>query len=902
MNLEALPIERLCGLRPQVWLSVGTGFVREDVKTLALSRCKGFLKEAITDLTQLCLDLTRIPSEQVISFSARQEALKSLLAEPRIIAQLPELNKIRRQKNFLPKFDHALQSGRLAFAHAVEEEVYEERLREKVGESLLRQELRGFSQAYEIWLRAAQCTDLPLLLKQAIEILENGWPAHLTRPTEIWVLSVESPESLEREFWDRLRQYVEVKQVKSLVTAPQVEAPVSWQRWHTLDDAAEALGEEIVSTLEKDPTHDWRSYAVLIPDLPAVRRSLHRVITDKNIPLVDPRDPTQLRWEESVKLALLPLDVVGGRFERSRVIAFLGSGRDSLLAKWVQEINSRAIRTGLNSYAGSTLADVYAQLEKLNQVFGGKRTCQSLAENHLAWLKENRKSPWVISLFASIWQTLIADLTRVGLHEKKAQLPIWLEKLKSRLWDAAPPPTPQKPAQGLQIYRLQQAPILLRDSLKKLWIFGLPPQWLAEGGIGDYWFTIREREVLAAEFAVRAGPQIREERLEILKTWLVNSKNTVVLDARFSPDGREKPSVLPILKELGSSLGRRVPAQPTECGGHARFLSSYEAVRPVPAQELKLPALTASALGIKPEITATALDRYSRCSFQALAYHRWNLKDLREPERDLWPDVRGTILHEAVKLLVRSSRAMGGEPGTKKDFSEAEGSFFSLSPREALELAWQARPPRGLFRSVRIESYVKLKLVKILEKFCEKERSYLEKSGVVPVSLDDRTVRLRFPEFSIVGQPDRIDRHPEGLFILDYKSSGTTPHGSEMMEEGYRLQLAFYVLAIMNSSPERVIGAQWVELTRKGTRNSGIFFKAYNGKADGNLTDVQTRSKSLMASESDEVWNTLAQHVLNDATAFVHGEFAARPKTAQKDKECNSCRIGDLCGVKRCLS
>ena len=53
------------------------------------------------------------------------------------------------------------------------------------------------------------------------------------------------------------------------------------------------------------------------------------------------------------------------------------------------------------------------------------------------------------------------------------------------------------------------------------------------------------------------------------------------------------------------------------------------------------------------QISATALDFYSRCSFQALTYHVWKLKDVREPERELWREVRGNILHEALRLLFK---------------------------------------------------------------------------------------------------------------------------------------------------------------------------------------------------------------------------------------------------------
>ena len=63
---------------------------------------------------------------------------------------------------------------------------------------------------------------------------------------------------------------------------------------------------------------------------------------------------------------------------------------------------------------------------------------------------------------------------------------------------------------------------------------------------------------------------------------------------------------------------------------------------------LKLPLLLLK----KPILTASELDRYTRCPFQALVYYRWRLEDLRRPAMELRPDIKGIVLHEAVRKIM----------------------------------------------------------------------------------------------------------------------------------------------------------------------------------------------------------------------------------------------------------
>lgn len=881
---EPFPFQKICGLRPEIWVSVGVGFAREDIKALILSQGRGFVGEAVTTLQEICLRIIRIPSDSILSSSSRQEILRMLVNEPRIFGNLTEMKKVKRQKHFVKKLDHAFQSGRMTFAHPEEEEVYDERLEQALGKSAIRNELRALGQAYEAWLEASSLVDPPMLIRKAIQVLREGWPQHLSCPQEIWNLSVQSPESLEKEFWDVIQGFVQVRLIQSLQKMNLSSAiPFNFelQKWHTLDDAAEYLSDQL---LEQEADSQWQDYAVLIPDIPGVRRSLRRAFEDRKIPLADPRDPTRLRWDENVKWALLPLEVVARNYERSKVISWLRAFHlEKEFSEWVIEINQRGIRSGIQSYFGGNLEPVHSWLIKLASQLGGKKDCSELIDCYLNLLREEvipfPDRHWLIPFFEQMGKVFVADMERVGLSKKKAPILFWVERLQNRLAEASPPIEKLKPSLGVRLYRLQQAPV---QPVKKLWIFGLPPHWLGGEGTGSYWFTEREREILSSEFAVRSCVQIRDERLEILKSWALASVEVAILDPHYDTHGRERESILPILRELEVKLGGETNFTISEKGSHPRFAKSFQAIRPIQPQKVQLPSLLRSQN--KVEITATAIERFSRCSFQALAYHRWKLKDIREPETDLWPDIRGNLLHEAVRLLVRSLNSTQN---------------FEMSPRDAIEHAWRSKRLRGLIRSPKIDQYIKNKLCNILESFCTKEKEYLSRSGVKPMCLEDLTLRLDESDYFIVGQPDRIDQHADGLFIIDYKSSGNLPHGSEMINSGYRLQLPFYAIAARKTLKQPILGVQFVELNRKASRKSGIFFKEYNGRQQGMLTQVQGRSKSLIDSEPEEIWENLEQKIAETAKQYLKGYFEATPKSSFPEKECHTCLISDLCGKKR---
>ena len=889
-----IDIRLLTGLEPRAWLAVGAGYSREDIKNLLLSRGQGFVGEAISSLQEIALKLigSQLGNVRVLGPLSRQELLRTLLSVSAIQTRTPELKRLRRQSGFLKKLDRALQQGRMAFANEGESQVLNERLLERAVAGPVRSELEFFTVAYEAWMKGSACMDPPMVFRQAISLLQEGWPNGLRKPERIFVMQAQGSESLENLFIELLSREVEVTRIGPLANEPPAKS-VSWDRWHTWDDAADALADSLMLK-----GGGWNTQAVLIPDSPVLRRSLLRAFAQKGIPLADPRDPKSAALDESKKLALTPLELVARRFERETVVGWISGASGP--RQWVEqsrdpreqrkvfeEIQERGIRQGLDSYAGGRLSSLHTHLTALEKLFGGRRTCAELAHAHLSWLR-SRVEPECFSWFERIWQGLCDDAILFQFSERRAPLLFWLERLSLRIEQTPPSADYTKPREGVRIFRHSQAiahslflgaPELSGERLEKVWVLGLPPDWLEGDGSGDLWFSARDRELLYGDFSVRSKVQVREERRSILRDWASHTQELAFLDALYDFDGRERESLEAALGELGLMDGESALLR-TDRGAHPRWLRSFGLPTRFQPQAVKLP----ESQGVL-EISATALDQYSRCAFLGLTGGRWDLWDLREADAELWSHVRGNILHHAVQLLMES-RAKNGD--------------FSITVENALDQAWQKEKGRGLLRGGRLAFYAKARLIPFLEKFCEQERIYLSRSGVQVLAIEDpEKLVLEYPCAKVSGRADRIDEHPAGLFVMDYKSTtySKLPTGTKILEEGYRLQLPFYALAARRRYSKEVVGVQYVSLGKEGERTRGIFFKEFNGDKPGCLTHTKAY-KSLFKESPEAVWARLDETIQNHLREYSSGKFSPIPKQAS---ECVGCSARDLCGERRRL-
>jgi hypothetical protein len=854
------------GLQPQETWVVGPGFSREELKDLWLATGRGFVAQAIVGLSDLAIQVLnqerrlnrtpRMAKGALLRPSSRQEIIDRLLSDPRIREHFPELRRLKRQIGAIRRIDKALQGGRLSFAHAEERIVLEERLKEKGIENPLGRELAGFAAAYEAFLMSKDLWDEPLLYQEAARVVRT---LDVQKPNRLVFLRAAQVQSRELDLIEAFRQ-AGTEIVFQGPEAKENRATLSWERWHTWDDACERIGDGI------DPVHD----AVLMADSPDVRRSLMRALEDRGIQLEDPRDPTALRASEAIKRALLPLRLVAAGFDRADVIEWCLRPASSLereqRAEDVSKLESYGFRRGLEAIRRMGLERLAVELEHLSVEFAGRLTVAELGRKHLKILRRENApdiQAW-LAFFERQW-TEFADDVRRTERDRRAPVLHWLSRFEERLSEAKPPPLAVKAKGGLRVFRFSMAPVP-GDArpIRKLWVVGMNARWLDEEGEGDLWFSERDRLALGTEFAVRSAAWRREERLAILRSWMSRAQEVQWLDASYQYDGKETEGLKPILLQLFEE----VPAAPADCGGHTRFMPSFGALGWIPAQEFQVKPLPEGA-----EVSATAIDSFSRCEFLGVAQGRWRLRDLREADLEMWGSAFGNLLHLAVKRMV-------------------EG----LGIDAAIEEAWKAKPPQGMIRSPRLEKMARARMRQILESFSETEAKFRSQAGTRTLSLEGPLLQVRAGGLVIRGTPDRVEEHPEGLFLIDYKTAAQNFGAREMMEQGYGLQLAIYGLGLRNSLRREVIGAQFVELSKKVTRSRGLLFEKWNGKEPGKLH--QSRAKNHLRPEApDEVWSRMEGEVARHAEGFRSGLVRTQPKRPLKD--CPSCNQKDVCGRRR---
>jgi RecB family exonuclease len=880
LNLETLPIG---GLTPQAWIVVETGVNREDVKDFFLKRGVGFSAQSILDLPGFCRQIlgALVDSSKILSSSARLEVLRKLVAQNQ--GAQPEMKRLRRQKNFFKKLDRSIQSARLSYSSQQEKEAQFERLAMSQSNSPIRDELNQIIFDYEKWLQDQQAWDQPRLLLAALAVLSAA-EIDLDLPEKICVLSPHRGESRAEAFWEVLEKRVSLDRIvlselelRVEDLAESITTRVSWEEWHTIDDAVERLADTL---LEEVNVGSLNLNGVLMPDLPMIRRSFLRALKERGIELKDPRDPTQLRLDEGVKAALSPLELVARRFSQEAVLSFLHSGwtqfseQDRKIIH--QEIQDRGILDGLASYREGKLSALYLILEKLASSFTSRLNISQVMDTHLQLIKnamlENPKFPvWIFDFFQETWEKFKADLVMIGEVGRKAPLLYWVERIKERLEDATPPIQKLQWQGGLELFRLGQVPLQYPE---KLWCLGIPARWTTSEVGGDYWLSEREREILSGHFLVRSGVQESLDRRRILLGWCLNADQVTFLDATYDWDGRERESVEPLLKELGLKIPK------SECRSYSKWIPGFSHPQTHPPRDLDLGKMETKL------ISASDLERFSRCPFQGVAFGRWRLKESEPSKLEMRADARGILLHETVKILMQNRLPEGG---------------FLITPAAALDQAWTEKNPKGFFKSERLKRYAQDKLIPVLESFCLDEVKYQAQSQTRVLSLEGPELQYAVSGIHVRGFPDRIDEHAEGLIVVDYKTGSDSPVAQNMLDLGYRLQLPVYALAASQTFSKNPLALQFIELKKKNSRARGLFFKKNVGKEPGKIT--QTRSKnSIVDLDESETWTRLAEQIKIHVDSYLGGSFYVAPKKISPKepfKECDSCRARDACGQRR---
>lgn len=916
---EQLVELQLGGLCPTDWLVVGEGVSREQVRECWLAEHGVIGSASVLNRDELCLRILTgggvesAHAKRVLGRSARQELLRELLAERGLRGAFPELQRLRRKHGFLRRLERALLQGRLSYAHLEEQEAQEAHLLQRDQRSRLRPELIRLAVEYERRLSEREIWDAPLLIDGAIQILRAVGvarrrdlaaerlaglvlPTHLKRV--VWLSAVQSSPR-EEALLSELSTWCEVVRLWPSPIGESTSARATLERWHTIDDACEGLADALRLAPES------ARWAVLIPDQPEIRRSLRRVLDRDGVPLEDPRDPTEVKRDEGLRRALLPLELLASRFERLLVLEWCRGVSDiELRAQWTEEIQARGVQSGLAAYAGGRLEGLGERLRELANRLAphGDRLRASELRGRLAQEAERAGlSARTRSELDRLLGAIEKDLATLGTQDRAVPARVWRERIRLRLEDATPLPARTRPRRGLALYRLEQLPLQTYD---RVWVLGMPPGWIQSEERGDLWFTARERETLGSEFGIRTAREQRSERTRVLKHWLASCQEAVWLDAAYDWDGQEREG---IEADLRGAWGESPPLLVR--GGHPRLAPARRPSRLQTRLRAELSPWPErdSTRGGAVRISASAIDAQSDCGLVGLGKERWRLFDLMEPGWTPWPKSVGVLLHDAARRLLERS-----ESGT--------GFGTEAAIAQAIDEAWRERPPQGFFRSPRTLAAEKRRLTRVLATFAEQEQVYAERTSRRVLSRDELALALELTTESgerlvVTGRPDRVDEVSQGgrpgLIVIDYKTGSLQKaSGREMLERGCRMQLPAYALALGSAAGQAapawsqtpVIGVQFVELTSRGGRSSGIFPRAwtYLSKADGRPEErvfkSTSRSQSVIDLEPEAIWTRLRARVTQVAQSFARGEHAAQP--AQPD-HCADCRYSDLCGWRR---
>ncbi len=288
----------------------------------------------------------------------------------------------------------------------------------------------------------------------------------------------------------------------------------------------------------------------------------------------------------------------------------------------------------------------------------------------------------------------------------------------------------------------------------------------------------------------------------------------------------------------------------------------------------------------------TQLESYARCPFFFFADRILGAVPLRDPGEDLAALERGNLIHRILYAFYRERRRNGQvERVRPENLPQALQRLRQIARSAAEDLGL-----KDFFWEMELERILgpedKNKGAGLLPRFLELEARELDATapslfelsfGAYPGMGERDPLSTQEPytledartgeQVHILGKIDRIDRTPEGQFVvLDYKT-GQAPGGLADMRDGLSLQLPVYLLAVeqlLHSAglEEGVAGAYYELRDHERCGKTGLFAnKAHKGQV------YQTRSQAVEREEFRRALEQARSFALHYVRSMRQGRF-----------------------------
>ncbi|MGB3494237.1 MAG: PD-(D/E)XK nuclease family protein [Elainellaceae cyanobacterium] len=233
--------------------------------------------------------------------------------------------------------------------------------------------------------------------------------------------------------------------------------------------------------------------------------------------------------------------------------------------------------------------------------------------------------------------------------------------------------------------------------------------------------------------------------------------------------------------------------------------------------------------------SASQLTSLGQCPFKWFAQRILNLGALEEVEDDLSPSLRGSLYHKVVELLVDQIQA-------DKSLSLTDADLL----RATFEKAEQAieDDERGKVQFAAIPGWAQQREEHLCRLSLTLQQANFWPDAAEPVALE-KNFKGEWQGLKLRGFVDRIDRTPEGLVLIDYKTSSSAPkgikdeHGKAKIDAQLPLYQAVAASALFPDEP--VAQAYYYSLTK------GKVLKRSKPGDEAALAAAIARCKDLLA-------------------------------------------------------